>query len=188
MKDGITTSLDGNAATAATTALSFSRGFADWLGSQKVSLIVSSYQSGGLISIGRGPQGHVVVTTADFRRAMGLAAEDGSLWLGTIAQIWRLENVLKSGELANGKHDAVYVPRASFTVGDLDIHELAIGNDDQPIFVNTKYSCLATTSKQHSFRPIWKPEFISKLAAEDRCHLNGIAMERGKPQIGRAHV
>jgi uncharacterized protein (TIGR03032 family) len=27
----------------------------------------------------------------------------------------------------------------------------------------------------------WKPPFISKLAAEDRCHLNGMAMLDGKP-------
>jgi uncharacterized protein (TIGR03032 family) len=50
------------------------------------------------------------------------------------------------------------------------------------IFVNTKYSCLATTSTRHGFKPIWKPKFISKLAAEDRCHLNGLAMEDGRPR------
>jgi len=28
----------------------------------------------------------------------------------------------------------------------------------------------------------WKPEFISTLIDEDRCHLNGLAMENGKPK------
>ena len=50
-----------------------------------------------------------------------------------------------------------------------------------PLFVNTLFSCLATTSETHSFKPLWKPPFISRLAPEDRCHLNGMAMRDGKP-------
>jgi uncharacterized protein (TIGR03032 family) len=40
---------------------------------------------------------------------------------------------------------------------------------------------LATLSPTHAFRLYWKPPFISKLAAEDRCHLNGLAMKEGAP-------
>ncbi len=50
------------------------------------------------------------------------------------------------------------------------------------VFVNTLFSCLARASTEHSFVPVWKPSFISKLAAEDRCHLNGLAMEAGRPK------
>ena len=32
----------------------------------------------------------------------------------------------------------------------------------------------------HAFRLFWKPPFISKLAAEDRCHLNGLAVRDGE--------
>ncbi len=53
--------------------------------------------------------------------------------------------------------------------------------DGQILFVNTLYSCLAVLSPTHSFRPVWTPPFISKLAAEDRCHLNGLAMKDGAP-------
>ena len=49
------------------------------------------------------------------------------------------------------------------------------------VFVNTRYSCLCEPSLVHSFRPVWKPPFISKLAPEDRCHLNGLAMADGEP-------
>jgi uncharacterized protein (TIGR03032 family) len=41
---------------------------------------------------------------------------------------------------------------------------------------------LATVSETHSFVPVWQPPFISKLAAEDRCHLNGLAMREGQPR------
>ena len=54
--------------------------------------------------------------------------------------------------------------------------------DGRPVFVNTLFSCLATVSDGHSFKPLWRPPFISKLAPEDRCHLNGLAMEDGKPR------
>src|SRR5690606_39485569 len=47
---------------------------------------------------------------------------------------------------------------------------------------NTKYSSLAELSQTHSFKAIWKPKFISKLAPEDRCHLNGLAMVEGRPK------
>jgi uncharacterized protein (TIGR03032 family) len=48
------------------------------------------------------------------------------------------------------------------------------------VFVNTKYGCLATVSMSHAFKPLWKPKFISKLVAEDRCHLNGLGLLDGR--------
>ena len=47
------------------------------------------------------------------------------------------------------------------------------------VFVNTLFGCLATTDDRYSFRPLWQPPFITRLAAEDRCHLNGLAMRNG---------
>ena len=88
--------------------------------------------------------------------------------------------MLRPGELGNKAFDAVLVPRNAQTIGDLDIHEVGADRDGRVIFVNTKYSCLATLDLTHSFRPIWKPAFISKLAPEDRCHLNGMAMADGE--------
>ena len=54
------------------------------------------------------------------------------------------------------------------------------------IFVNTLFSCIAKPSVKYSFRPIWKPPFISRLATEDRCHLNGMAMQAGEPVYATA--
>ena len=51
------------------------------------------------------------------------------------------------------------------------------------IFVNTRFNCLATPSDRHSFEPVWRPPFISALVDEDRCHLNGLAMEDGRPRF-----
>lgn len=48
-------------------------------------------------------------------------------------------------------------------------------------FVNTRFSCLCTRDRLHSFVPRWRPSYISALAPEDRCHLNGLALSGGKP-------
>ena len=69
------------------------------------------------------------------------------------------------------------LPDDRITVGDLDIHDVAVDADGKVVFVNTLFGCLATTSERHSFTPLWQPPFLTKLAAEDRCHLNGFAME-----------
>jgi uncharacterized protein (TIGR03032 family) len=82
-----------------------------------------------------------------------LAATPQRLYLAAIAQIWRLENVLGQGQLANQQslhYERLYVPRMAQTTGDVDAHELAVDGQDRLIFVNTKYSCLATLDPVHS--------------------------------------
>ncbi|HSV15450.1 MAG TPA: TIGR03032 family protein [Tepidisphaeraceae bacterium] len=49
-------------------------------------------------------------------------------------------------------------------------------------FVNTRFSCLATRSDIYSFVPRWMPPFVTSLAPEDRCHLNGLALRDGQPR------
>src|SRR5213075_3071112 len=43
--------------------------------------------------------------------------------------------------------------------------------------VNTRFSALCTLDGDSSFVPRWRPKFVTHLAAEDRCHLNGMAVE-----------
>ena len=166
--------------TAPGTEISCSPGLAGWLAGQGLSLTFSSYQSGQLFFAGRLSNGQVSFHQHGFGRAMGLWANTERIYLATSSQIWRLENVLRPGELANERFDRLYVPRNAQTVGAVDIHELCVEPSGRIIFVNTSHSCLATLSVTHGFRPLWKPPFISKLAAEDRCHLNGLAMEEGR--------
>ncbi len=164
------------------TRVSASRGLTEWLAVNGLSLALTSYQTGQLILLGALPDGRLSMHERNFVRAMGLHATPQRLHLATIAQIWRLENVLRPGQKANQVFDRLYVPRTAETTGDIDAHEIAVASDGRLLFVNTKYSCLATTSASHSFEPLWKPAFISRLAPEDRCHLNGIAMQHGRPR------
>jgi uncharacterized protein (TIGR03032 family) len=170
------------AATPGTTSITVSRGFNAWLRAHNMSLAFTSYQTGQLFMVGSHPNGTVSFNQQNFTRAMGVCWKPGRLYLGSLFQLWRLENMLRPDEIGNQAFDMVLVPRNAQTTGDIDIHEVGIDGEGRVIFVNTKYSCLCTLDLTHSFRPVWKPAFISKLAPEDRCHLNGLAMEGGKPR------
>lgn len=159
-----------------------SRGLAGWLAANRVSLAITSYQSGRVYLVGSDKQGRVSFFERIFERAMGVVGNAQRIYLGSLYQLWRFENVLRSNEIIHGQYDKCYVPRNAQTIGDLDIHELGIRSNGKVVFVNTKYSCLAELSPTHSFKAIWKPKFVSKLAPEDRCHLNGLAMVEGKPK------
>ncbi len=115
-----------------------------------------------------------------FDRPMGLFVAGESLWMATRCQLWRLDNLLGPGQLHEGG-DRLYVPAVSFTTGDVNAHEVVLGADGQLIFVNTAFSCLAALAPLCSFAPTWQPPFITKLAGDDRCHLNGIALKDGIP-------
>jgi uncharacterized protein (TIGR03032 family) len=158
-----------------------SRQFNSWLAEQKISLAFTTYQSGKLFLIGLQPDGRLSVFERTFNRCMGLHAGAQTLYMTSLYQLWRFENSLEPGQAHDG-YDRLYVPRMAWTTGDIDIHDVAVGKDGRPMFVNTLFGCLATVSETHSFVPLWKPPFLSKLAAEDRCHLNGLAMEDGAPR------
>jgi uncharacterized protein (TIGR03032 family) len=114
---------------------------------------------------------------------MGLAISPDAqtLWMTSVYQLWRFENALPEGSLAPGNYDRLYVPQLGYTTGDVDAHDIALDSNARPLFVNTLFSCIAAPSESHSFRVVWRPPFITKLAAEDRCHLNGLAMRDGVP-------
>ncbi|SFK95073.1 TIGR03032 family protein [Pseudovibrio ascidiaceicola] len=171
--------------------ISCSRGMATWLSTHQVSLAISSYQTGQLFLVGVKPSGGIHFHAIGTGRAMGLWAEPQRLILGTANQVIRFENILEDDQRV-GDADKYYVPRVAHTTGDLDIHDIVVTDDGSIVFANTMYSCLSTLHPIHSFAPWWTPDFISKHAAEDRCHLNGIALKDGKPayvtMVSRADV
>ena len=169
--------------------LTGSRHILGWLHEQKVSLAFTTYQSCRLFLLGLHEDGRLSAFERLFDRAMGLYATPERLYMSSRFQLWRFENMLAPGATHNG-YDRLYVPRAGYTTGDLDTHDIvrtsAPGFESGPepglVFVNTQFNCLATLSTRHSFRPLWKPPFISKWIGEDRCHLNGLALAGGLPR------
>ena len=159
---------------------SCSPGLTAWMGRNRVSIAFTSYQSGRLYLLGSDQKGRLSFHERIYQRAMGIVGNGQRLYMGGLYQIWRFENILGEGQAANGMFDKCYVPRNAQFTGALDIHELGIRKDGTVIFVNTKYNCLAVPSTTHSFKALWKPDFVSGIVPEDRCHLNGLAMNDGK--------
>ena len=83
-------------------------------------------------------------------------------------------------EPCDSRVDACFISRSSHATGMINIHDIAWGSEGLWA-VNSSFSCLVTLDENYSFVPRWKPEFISDLKPEDRCHLNGMAMDNGKP-------
>jgi hypothetical protein len=153
-----------------------SRHFTQWMIDQRVSLAISTYQAGKLLLVGCKPDGRLAVCERNFPRCLGLWSDGQTLWMSSQFQLWRFENVLTCPDTREGV-DRLFVPRVGITTGELDIHDIGMNSDGQPVFVNTLFGCLATVDPRFSFRPLWRPRFVSRLVAEDRCHLNGVAFE-----------
>jgi uncharacterized protein (TIGR03032 family) len=156
-----------------------SRQFTNWMHEQQLSLAFTTYQAGKLFLLGLQPDGRLSVFERNFNRCLGLWGDGQTIWMTSLYQLWRFENVLEPSQSAGG-YDRLYVPQVGYTTGDLDIHDVAVEASGRVVFVNTLFGCLATISETHSFIPLWRPPFLSKLAAEDRCHLNGLALENGR--------
>ncbi len=138
----------------------------------RISLVVSTYQAGKVLLV-RG-----------FAKPMGLAADGARLTIGGTNTVWYYRNVPAVAQKIEpaGKYDGCYLPRRLHVTGDIDIHELAWDKEGELWVVNTRFGCLCTLDADHSFHPRWRPPFLSALAPEDRCHLNGLGLVEGRPR------
>jgi uncharacterized protein (TIGR03032 family) len=159
--------------------------FVDILGELGCSLLVSTYQAGKLVAIG------VVDDALEFsfhsvEQAMGIAVSPQRIAVGTKGHIWFFQNnsQLAPSIAPAGKYDGCYLARTAHATGGIHCHEMAWGGQlaEELWVVNTLFSCLATLHDDFSFVPRWRPPFITELAGEDRCHLNGLAMQDGRPR------
>jgi hypothetical protein len=69
--------------------------------SSKISVwhLPPTYQAGKLFFIGLQPSGKLSVFERTFERCMGLYAQDGSLYMSSLYQLWRFENTLQPGQI-----------------------------------------------------------------------------------------
>lgn len=161
---------------------SLSPGLVSLLARQNLSIAFTSYQSNLLYMLGVLPSGGAHLHQSAMVKPMGLAGNGkGRLVLAAGFQVIEFENVLAGHERINDTFDACFLPRMTHLTGDLDAHDVGVDRQGRIVFVNTRFNCLATVSRRHSFEMLWRPPFISKLVGEDRCHLNGLAMADGRP-------
>jgi uncharacterized protein (TIGR03032 family) len=160
-----------------------SSSFAGLLEQSGSSVVITTYKSGHLI-VGRARDGVLDTAFTSLGRPMGVAVAPGRLAVGTLDSVvsYLDHPGLRARVEGEAAHDAVFVPRSVLFTGDVAIHEMAYDANGRLWFVNTRFSCLATLDLDSSFTPQWRPSWITGLAAEDRCHLNGMAMAGGAPR------
>jgi uncharacterized protein (TIGR03032 family) len=146
------------------------------------SLLISTYQANKLL-VARAAGSGLSMLVRTFDKPMGLAVDGPRLALGARKEVWFLRNASDIAPRIEpaGQHDACFLPRSSHVTGDIGIHEIAWAGGELWI-VSTRFSCLCTLSPDYSFEPRWRPPFVTALAAEDRCHLNGLAIVDGQPR------
>lgn len=167
-----------------------------------ISLFVSTYQAGKLVIMRAAEDrpGEPVLNThfRPFSKPMGMALHQNRLALGVTDGIYTFQDIPAVARKLDppGRHDACFLPRRLHYTGDIQVHEIAWASpppapppEDGILvlppelwLVNTRFSCLCTPHPEYSFIPRWQPPFISAIAPEDRCHLNGLALVDGQPR------
>jgi uncharacterized protein (TIGR03032 family) len=165
-------------------------GLLDQLG---ISLLITTYHTNKVVFL-RTSGGVLNAHFRDLGAPMGVALHGDRLAVGGPFSIWEFHNMPQVARRVEpvGRHDACFVPRLQHITGNVSIHELAwVG--DELWFVSARFSCLATRTAscpehqchhdglRYSFVPRWRPPFVTALAPDDRCHLNGLALVDGRP-------
>jgi uncharacterized protein (TIGR03032 family) len=160
----------------------YSNNLAGILDRLKISLFFSTYQAGKL-GVVTAKNNSLDISFHNFDRAMGMAISPTQMAVGGRDWVYFLRNdaSLASQIEPAGSYDACYLTRGAQYTGDISIHDLAWGSQELWM-VNTRFSCLCTLTNSYNFLPQWRPPFVSALAPEDRCHLNGVAMVEGMPK------
>ncbi|MFK8115240.1 MAG: TIGR03032 family protein [Rubripirellula sp.] len=158
-----------------------------------ISLLVTTYQAGKLVML-RPENGVLNTHFRLFDKPMGMAVQPNRIAIGSAMQLWEFHNIpavcerldtardatdeLPAREASRFPHDACFLPRVAHFTGDIDIHEMS-WIDDDVVFINTRFSCLARRSGTYNFEPVWRPSFITQYIPGDCCHLNGMAIRDG---------
>ena len=155
------------------------------LGALRKTLAIASYNSGFLLLTSATPGGLVMLSRA-FDKPMSIASCGAGLVVATRTD---LIHFAASRSLAPGMprspntYDVVWLPRSVAFTGEIDVHDID-ATGPAPLGVATRFSCLARFDNSASFVPVWRPPFISDTTPQDRCHLNGLAVDdAGTPRF-----
>jgi uncharacterized protein (TIGR03032 family) len=153
------------------------------LNEEKISIVLSTCQAGKVILLSS-KHGVIHQLPVSFKKPMGIATQGSKLAVACKdeVQLFSKEENQKVGRKSGlSDFDTIFLHRATYYTGTLDIHDLEFG-EGLIWGVNTLFSCLSVFDINYSFRPKWKPSFISGLVPNDNCHLNGMAMKNQLPK------
>jgi len=161
---------------------SFSPNVPELLWQLNCTLALSTYQAGKIVFLSAADSERMHQLPRTFPHAMGVALKNDKMAIACKSELIILKNV--EGLAVNyppkpNTYDALFMPRQTFHTGQLALHDMA-WTENGLTAINTLFSCISIFDEEFSFRPIWQPKFITQLAPEDRCHLNGMATLNNK--------
>jgi uncharacterized protein (TIGR03032 family) len=166
----------------------YSPNFPELLSKLNCTIALSTYQAGKLLLISAQDDEKVIQLPRNFLQAMAIGIDSERMAVATKDEVDVLANapgLAPQYPKQPNVYDGFFAPRATYYTGRVDIHGLGWGEDGLWAVI-TSFSCLALIDDAYSFIPKWKPFFITNLASEDRCHLNGMAMSEGAPLYATA--
>jgi uncharacterized protein (TIGR03032 family) len=155
-----------------------SKNFPELLRRLNISLAVTTYQAQRLLMFSPSGPEKMFMLMRVFDRPTGLAIGTNRLAMCAKNMVWFFHPAGELHDLEGNRlpYDLCLTPHKAYVTGDFSGHEMAFINDALHI-VNTRFSCICTLDEKYSFRPVWRPKFISEIAPEDRCHLSGLAVD-----------
>jgi len=174
----------GNTQAAAPFTCSHTPELPELLAQLNCSLAISTYQAGKVMMVSSDGE-KLNLLPRQFDTPMGMVAEGNKLAVACAHDVTVLAHQPAMGPgypAKPGVYDTLYLPRQTFYTGAVMMHDMDWNAENELIGVNTSFSCLCRIDGEYSFTPIWQPNFISALQSEDRCHLNGLAMQAGAPK------
>jgi uncharacterized protein (TIGR03032 family) len=159
----------------------FTASMPDLLSQINGSLLISTYQSGRVILARAEEGGGLNTHLRHMQMPMGMAVTDELISIGTKHSVvtWRNHPQYAERLEPSGTHDGAFLPLFSHVTGDIRIHDLVWAGGELWA-VSTRFSALVTFAADTSFTPRWQPPFITAVAPEDRCHLNGCTVVDGQ--------
>ncbi|MFY0644909.1 MAG: TIGR03032 family protein [Bacteroidia bacterium] len=161
----------------------YSPEFQNVLASTGSALVISVYQAGKLILLNATDEGSIKITPISYPKPMGIDIDGDRMSIATKTELHiyaQSDRLSERIELNGKKFEKVFFPRTTYHTGPLDMHDVRfIG--DEVWGVNTRFSCICSFDHQYNFTPRWQPHFIKSITPEDKCHLNGMAVENGEP-------
>jgi uncharacterized protein (TIGR03032 family) len=156
----------------------------DILFKMNCTLAISTYQAGKVIMISAPDSHKLIQLPRTFQKPMGISHDNDRMAIATQTEVVVLNNARKMAlnyPQQPNTYDSLFLPRASYYTGEIDIHDL-YWTKDKLWAVNTRFSCLSIINEQFSFTPVWKPFFIETTTPDDQCHLNGVTFENDLPK------
>ncbi|WP_083261283.1 TIGR03032 family protein [Crocinitomix algicola] len=164
--------------------IEFTPSIAEILFDLDITILISTYQAGRVIALGSQDGAKLTQIPFVYKKPMGIAIQDEKLAIATLDEVHFLSSkgdIHKSKKSNEQNFDRFYVHRSTYNTNRLDIHDIEFGKGSL-WGINTAFSCLCKFDINYSFVPKWKPNYITELVPEDRCHLNGLAMVDDVPK------